>query len=295
MDRVEDYLPDKARLILNFNSAAKNYDEIAELQKTVASRLLEHLDPINIRPRLILDLGSGTGASARELKKRFKKAGVVQLDIASQMLVCSRERAARFFSGQAYVCADAELLPFKPSSFDLIYSSLMIQWSHKPDGLFVNLRSCLKPGGLLLFSSLGPDTLKELRESWAQADDAIHVNRFIDMHEIGDTLIRAGFADPVMEMERLTVAYSDINGLLRELKQLGAGNINAGRRRTLTGKSRFQRMAAAYEKRRMHDKLPASYEVVYGHAWVTDSSGPRNIAPHTSVIPVSAIRKRHGR
>lgn len=291
MELKEGFLPDKARLTANFNSAAKNYDEIAELQKTVATRLLEHLDPIRITPQLILDLGSGTGGPARALRKRFKPGNVVQLDIAPRMLLQSRKRAAKFFSGQLYVCADAEVLPFKPASFDLIYSSLVIQWTHNLDHLFRSLKLCTNAGGLLLFSSLGPDTLKELRESWAEADEAVHVNAFVDMHDIGDALIRAGFTDPVLETEMLTMTYSSVGELLRELKQLGAGNVNSGRRRSLTGKFRFQRMLDAYTRRKVDDRFPASYEVIYGHAWAAAGSGESAAGPRTSVIPVSAIKR----
>ena len=286
------YLPEKTWMIANFNSAARGYDGIAELQKTVARRLLEHLDPIRINPFHILDLGSGTGGSARELKKRFGRALVVQLDIAAQMLGYSRTQSARFFSGQRFVCADAEALPFQPASFDLVYSNLMIQWCHEINGLFAGLARCLKPGGLLLFSTLGPDTLKELRQSWAETDDAIHVNNFIDMHHIGDALIRAGFADPVMETEQIVMTYPDITGLLRELKRLGARNINAGRRRSLTGRARFQGMLRAYEKRRVGGKVPASYEIIYGHAWAQDQ--PVRTVEQVSVIPVSSIREKDG-
>ena len=291
--RMKNYLPDKARLIKNFNSAAGSYDDIAVLQKTVAERLLEHLDPVNILPRRILDLGAGTGGSARQLRKRFKQAGVVQLDMALKMLSYSRKQSARFFSGQAYVCADADRPPFKPAAFDLVFSSLMIQWSHDPDSLFTALKKCLMPGGLFLFSTLGPDTLLELKESWAEVDSTVHVNAFLDMHDIGDALIRAGFIDPVMEVETLTLTYTDVIDLMRELKQLGARNVNAGRHHGLTGKSRFQHMAAAYERRRVHGKLPASYEVIYGHAWVPDKPVSVNIDPHTAVVPVAAI-KRNG-
>ena len=293
MERKDEYLPDKSGVIANFNSAARDYDEVAELQKTVAERLLEHLDPVRIVPSLILDLGAGTGRPARALRKRFKPARVVQLDIAMQMLLHSKKQAPRFFSGQYYVRADAEALPFRPASFDLIYSSLTLQWVHDLDGLFRSLKSCLAPGGLLLFSSLGPDTLKELRESWAEADDAVHVNAFMDMHDVGDGLVRAGFADPVLETEKLIMTYPDTGLLLRDLKHVGAGNINTGRRRSLTGKSRFQRMLDAYSRRKAGGRIPATYEVIYGHAWTPAGAGTKNAGTKTSYIPVSAIKKKH--
>ena len=287
------FAPDKARLMANFNGAAANYDAIAVLQKTVAERLLEHLDPITIKPDRILDLGSGTGCAARALRKRYRGTRVVQLDIAAGMLHRARAGATRFFSGQSYICADAEQLPFGPATFDLIFSSLMLQWCPDPDNQFSGLRQCLAPGGLLLFSTLGPDTLVELKESWAVADDNIHVNAFVDMHDLGDALIRAGFVDPVLEVERLTLTYADVYGLMRELKNLGAGNVNAARRHTLTGKKRLRDMVAAYEKRRTGGKLPATYEVIYGHAWVPERAVSIQVDAHTAVVPVAKIGKKH--
>jgi len=170
----------------------------------------------------------------------------------------------------------------------------MLQWCHDLDAVFSGIRRIMRPGGLLLFSSLGPDTLMELRESWREAGDeeVVHVNRFYDMHDVGDALLRTGFADPVMEVETLTLTYERVFDLMRELKRVGAYNINKGRRRSLTGPDRMQRVVAAYEQRRRDGRLPATYEVVYGHAWIPAAPAPRRQADGSISIPLEAIRRR---
>jgi malonyl-CoA O-methyltransferase len=288
-------LPDKDRLTASFNAAADGYDDIAILQQTVAAALLERLDLMRIRPGWILDLGSGTGNSARELARRFGQARVIQADIAMEMLLQSRRRSRRWLSRQHYLCADAESLPLRDAAIDLVFSSLMLQWCHDLDAVFNRIRLVMRPGGLLLFSSLGPDTLAELRESWRAAgdDEVVHVNSFYDMHDVGDALIRSGFADPVMEAETLTLTYEQVFDLMRELKRVGANNINGGRRRSLTGPARMQRVVAAYEQWRRDGRLPATYEVVYGHAWVPDTPYSRRQPDGSVSITPGSIRRRN--
>jgi malonyl-CoA O-methyltransferase len=150
----------------------------------------------------------------------------------------------------------------------------------------------LRPGGLLTFTSFGPDTLKELRAAWASADDFTHVNRFIDMHDLGDALLRAGLAEPVMDVERYTLTYTDVRALMRDLKAIGAHNVNAGRPRGLTGRRALERMTAAYERERRDGCLPATYEVVYGQAWAPVGA-PRGSAPSGETrIPIGRIGRR---
>lgn len=286
-------LPDKARLTASFNAAAHGYDDIAVLQQTVAAALLERLALMRIRPGWILDLGSGTGGAARELARRFGRARVIQTDIAGEMLRQSRRRSRRWLSRQHYLCADAEALPLRNASVDLVFSSLMLQWCHDLEAVFSGIRQIMRPGGLLLFSSLGPGTLMELRESWREAGDeeVVHVNSFYDMHDVGDALLRTGFADPVMEVENLTLAYGRVFDLMRELKRVGAYNINNGRRRSLTGTERMQRVVAAYEQRRRDGRLPATYEIVYGHAWIPETPVSRRQADGSISIPLESIRR----
>jgi malonyl-CoA O-methyltransferase len=287
-------VPDKARVEANFNAAAGGYDAIAVLQRTVAEGLLERLEMMRIHPRRILELGSGTGAAARELARRYRGSRVIQADMALNMLRESRRQTSRWFSRQGYLCADAARLPLQDGIIDLTFSSLMLQWCSDPAAVFAGIRKVMRPGGLILFSSLGPDTLRELRESWREAgdDEAVHVNNFYDMHDVGDALIRAGFVDPVMEVEIMTLAYGEVGELMRELKRLGACNVNTGRRLSLTGKDRMDRMQRAYERRRRDGRLPATYEVVYGHAWVPDSPPQQRMEDGAVGIPLTSIKRR---
>ena len=263
-----DQIPIKILARRSFESAAAAYDQASALQQEVGQRLLQRLDLVKIQPDRILDLGSGTGQCIPDLLARYRKAQVVALDIALPMLWRARKRG-RWLRKPGCVCADAERLPFADSSFDLVFSNLMLQWCVELEVVFTELQRVLRPGGLLLFTSFGPDTLHELRGSWQQVDGYSHVNAFADMHDVGDALLRTRFADPVMDVERLTVTYADVWKLMRELKQIGAHNVTAGRPRGLTGKARMQRLVGAYEHYRSQGVLPASYEIVNGHAWST--------------------------
>ena len=270
MRQPADQIPDKRLARRSFASAAAAYDQVAVLQQEVGRRLLQRLDLVRIQPRRILDLGSGTGQCVPELGARYKKAQVVALDIALPMLRQARKRG-RWRRRPWCVCGDAESLPFADASFDLVFSNLMLQWCVELEVAFAELQRVLRPGGLLMFTSFGPDTLRELRNSWQQVDAYSHVNAFWDMHDVGDALLRARFADPVMDVERVTLTYPDVWQLMRELKQVGAHNVTAGRPRGLTGKARMQRLVAAYEDYRSDGVLPASYEIVNGHAWSTSA------------------------
>ncbi|WP_455210268.1 malonyl-ACP O-methyltransferase BioC [Kaarinaea lacus] len=256
-----------------FDRAASRYDEVAVLQKEVGKRLLERLDYVRIQPECILDLGSGTGLCTSALSQRYKKAQIIALDIAPSMLQRARNKLSwleKTFTGkQRYLCGDADYLPLKDHSVDLIVSNLTVQWCPDLDHTFAELNRVLKPDGLLMFTTLGPDTLKELRQSWQSVDKNIHVHTFIDMHDIGDALIRTRFADPVMDMETITMTYQDARTLMQDLKTLGAHNASPARPKGLTGRKRLQAVLAAYENFRVEDLLPATYEVVYGQAWTT--------------------------
>lgn len=281
---------DKKGLIQSFNAAAETYASVARIQNHAGSELMQRLEMMRIQPQSIVDLGSGPGNYARELAARYKHARVLELDIAEKMLKVSRAQRESI-SRRRFVCADAELIPLAEHSVDLMFSNLMLQWSQEPDLLLGNLRKSLRGGGLFIFTTLGPDTLRELRESWAMVDDAIHVNTFIDMHDLGDALIRAGFSNPVMEVETVKLSYSGLAGLMNDLKMLGAHNVNHGRRRSLTGKSRFGRMQAAYEARRENGLLPASYEIIFGHAWAPGEAPPPAREAGLFSIPLEMVRR----
>lgn len=271
MNPQDEYTIDKARMRASFDRAAHSYDDAAVLQKEVRSRMLERLDYTRISPARILDAGTGTGHAARALEARYTGSHVVALDIALGML---RVTAAadpwwrRFVRGRrSGVCADIENLPLQAGSMDLVWSNLAIQWCNDLDQAFGEMARVLRPEGLLMFSTFGPDTLKELREASTADPRHVHVSRFIDMHDIGDALVRAGFSAPVMDVEHFVLTYDDVLGVMRDLKAIGARNAAQGRRRGLEGKGFLSQLAERYERFRDQGKLPATYEVIYGHAW----------------------------
>lgn len=263
---MDEFSLDRRQLRAAFERAASGYDAAAVLQREVGSRLLERLELTTIKPARVLDLGCGTGGNLGELRRHYPKARLFAGDLAFNMLAATRRRLG-WWKRLPLVCADAQRLPFAAGSIDLIYCNLVLQWCDELDQAFAELRRVLVPHGLLLFTSFGPDTLKELRAAWRAVDSFNHVNRFMDMHDLGDALIRAGFAEPVMDVEQLTLTYENVNALTRDLKAIGAHNVTAGRSRGLAGRGRLQQLTAAYEPFRHEGRLPATYEVVYGTAW----------------------------
>lgn len=292
MDGLDQYRLDKGRARRDFNGAAHAYEDTAVLQHTVSERLIERLDLIAMQPGRVLDLGSGTGMAARKLAQLYRKPRIIQADFAVNMLSTARRHASLIFSRHCFVCADAEQLPLADAGIDLVFSSLMLQWCSEPARVFQEVGRILSPGGLFIFSSLGPDTLHELRDSWRSVDDGIHVHAFIDMHDLGDVLMHSGFEHPVMETEYFVLTYQDVFALMRDLKQLGANNVNLDRRRTLTGKGRLEAMVSEYEKTRRAGRLPATYEVIYGHAWKRNQGGPSAGDAAPVMVPISSIRRR---
>ena len=269
---------DKRRLRHSFAQAVETYDAVAVLQREIADRLLMRLEVVRLQPRIILDIGCGTGYDLYQLSKRYPHAQVLGLDIAETMTHRARRRVGlwRRLTGRSlFVCGDAERLPVATASVDMVVSNLALQWCD-PRIVFTEARRVLRPGGLFMFTTFGPYTLRELREAWRAVDNAAHVHAFIDMHDLGDMLLHAGFADPVMDMEALTLTYDDVRGVMRDIKQLGAHNVAVSRTRGLTGKTRFARFRAAYEALARDGKIPATYEAVYGHAWSPETEPARD-------------------
>ncbi len=281
---------DKRRVRQAFGHAAASYDAAAVLQHEIADRLLARLDLIKLVPATIADIGTGTGYCAARLEQRYRRARVVALDLAPAMLVQARARR-RWFSRQRFVCGDAERLPLATGSMDMIVSNLALQWCN-PDATFREFARVLRPEGLLMFTSFGPDTLRELRTAWRSVDSDAHVHDFIDMHDLGDALVRAGFAEPVMDVERFTLTYGDVKAVLHDLKRIGAHNAAPARPHALTGKNRFLRFVAAYEAMRQQGRIPATYEAVYGHAWAPAARTSVRRDDGTIAVPVEMIRRR---
>jgi len=288
---AETYLPDKRAVRRAFDRAADTYDRHNVLQCEIGLRLLKHLDPIKIDPARLLDIGCGTGLFFDELRKRFPKPELVGVDIAHAMLRKARARTPAWkrllpLRTPRLVCGDAERLPIASGSMQMVFSNLALQWT-RPEAVFREAARVLETGGLFLFSTFGPDTLKELREAFAAVDGHGHVNQFVDMHDLGDGLVHAGFADPVMEMEVITLEYSCVEAIARDLKAIGARNALPDRPRGLAGRGRWRDVIAAYEKHRRDKILPATYEVIYGHAWKT---APKRLDDGRQVIKFTARR-----
>jgi malonyl-CoA O-methyltransferase len=261
---------DQQRIRQAFDQAADSYDQAAVLQKEACKRLLEKLDAVCLSPGWILDAGTGTGEAVKALQKKYKKADIVLLDLSESMLKKAVRQGA-LFRKPHQVCGNIEALPFAGQTFDLLFSNLAMQWCNDLGATLTEFKRVIKPGGLLQFASFGPDTLKELRASWKKVDAAVHVNSFVDMHDIGDGLLQAGFAEPVMESEIITVNYAEVDELMQDLKDIGANVTASGHRQGLLTRNMLKQLRAAYEEYRRQDVLPASYEIVYGHAWVAEA------------------------
>jgi malonyl-CoA O-methyltransferase len=280
------YRIDKKRVRDSFGRAAAGYDAAAVMQREVFGRMFERLDMVKLTPQCILDAGSGTGMGTGRLAERYQGSRMIALDIAAPMLQLAASRRSWLSkltgrSRHTFVCGDIEALPLRDGCVDMVWSNLAMQWCNDPDQAFRELHRALRPEGLLMFSTFGPDTLMELRAAANADPEHTHVSRFLDMHDIGDALVGAGFADPVMEAERFTLTYDDVLGLMRDLKAIGAHNATEGRRRGLEGKSFLQNLAGNYERFRHEGKLPATYEVVYGHAWKAQPQLPDGARPIT--------------
>lgn len=283
---MNEFEIDKHAVRRAFSRAALQYDAAAVMQREVCTRMLERLDYIRSKPSRVLDVGSGTGWGTRQLGERYPAAQVVALDIAMGMLQAARGTSGwwrKLFAGNAprYVCADVEALPLAAHSVDLVWSNLAVQWCNDLPATFVELHRVMKTDGLLMFSTFGPDTLKELRTAFSGVDGHNHLNRFTDMHDIGDMLLAAGFAEPVMDMEYITLTYNDVKAVMMDLRSIGAHNATTGRGTGMMGKAAWHKVLENYERMRRDGKLPATFEIVYGHAWKPQ---PRKIADDRAII-----------
>ena len=286
---MNEFEVDKKAVRRAFSKAALHYDAAAVLQHEVCTRMLERLDYMKEKPSTVLDLGSGTGWGTRQLGERYPAAQVVALDIAMGMLQAARGSSSwwsKLFAGNArkYVCADMEALPLLAQSMDMVWSNLALQWCNDLPATLAALQRVLKVDGLLMFSTFGPDTLKELRSAFNGVDSHNHLNRFADMHDIGDMLVAGGFAAPVMDMEYITLTYNDVKAVMQDLRSIGAHNATAGRGSGLMGKNTWNRVLQNYEGLRRDGKLPATFEVIYGHAWKPQ---PKKIADGRTIIKTS--------
>jgi len=303
----EPFYADRAALKRNFGRAAATFAQGDALHREIASRMLERLGYIKATPARVLDLGSATGAALPGLRERYPQAQLLALDLARPMLKLAAGAAApaqgagwaarlagsmlRKPAAVPAVQADMARLPFKSGALDLIWSNLALHWLDDPAPAIREAQRALGVGGLFMFSTLGPDTLLELRAAFAAAGDRAgwHVKRFIDLHDIGDALVGAGFTTPVMDMEKITLTYETLDGLFADLRNSGSVNAMLARPRGLLGRQRLARLRAAYEAWRRDGRLPATFEVIYGHAW---KGQPRRTAAGEAIVSFVPGRSR---
>ncbi len=284
-----------------FSRSAPGYERAAALQREIEARLLESLDYLDdpalgrAPPRVVVDLGCGPGHAAAAMRRRWPRAQTAAIDLALPMLREAKKQARWWKPGSngtfARVCADARALPLADGSVDVLFSNLCVQWIDDLPALFAGFRRVLRPGGLLLVSTFGPDTLAELRAAFAAADAVPHVSPFPSIAQFGDALVHAGFRDPVLDRDLFVRGHRDLPALMRELRTLGATNALQARRHTLTGRARFAAAAAAYARMRRGDgTLPATWEAIYAHAWAPEAGAPiRDRDGEIASVPVARI------
>lgn len=267
-----------------FTRAAPAYDAASVLQRRVADELVERVELLRLPPVTVLDLGAGTGYVGYRVRERFPQAQVVGLDLVPDMAI----KASSIHPKLNFVVGDAEETPFANGAIDLVVSNLLLHWCDI-GRVFLEAARILKTGGAFLFSTLGPDSLIELRTAWSKVDDYPHVHSFIDMHNLGDALVHAGFSAPVLDTDRITVTHHGLTELVHELRRAGATNALNERRKTWTGKVRYRRLVDNYDVFRDQGRLPSSWEVVYGFAFAGNVASTGNIKelsiPTITVLP----------
>jgi malonyl-CoA O-methyltransferase len=267
-----------------FARAAGRYAQADFLHREVRARLLQRLEYVSLAPRTVLDLGAGPPEATADLARRFPDARVLAVDLVPGMLGAGPQPWTR-------IGADAARLPLAEASVDLVVAGMLLHWCEAAPAVLAEVRRVLRFPGLFMLSTLGPDTLREWRAAWSRADERTHTLDFADMHNLGDALLRAGFAEPVLDVERLTVTYPDLRRMAEDLRGVGAADLGGGRRRTLTGPGRWRRMTAAYDARRdAAGALPVTVELVYGQAWADETQ--QGAVAGEVVVPLERLRRR---
>jgi malonyl-CoA O-methyltransferase len=269
-----------------FECAAGRFDDADFVHAKTRDGLLTRLGPLLVEAKLVVDLGSATGSTYRPLQKRFRGARIISLDFAHRMLTKAKEKKS-WLSNAAFVQASADSLPFANESVDVIFSNQLLPWISDPTVVFSEVARVLRKGGVFAFATLGPDSLREIRHAWRQADDLPHVNAFPDMHDLGDGLVGAGLRDPVLDVDRLCVDYPNTDRLFRDLTAAGARNALAHRAKGLTGRHRYAAMLTALKAIAAGGKIRLDLELVYGHCWgAGPKMDPANYAFDANRIPL---------
>ncbi len=263
----------KEKVRRSFDSAAHTYDSVATLQEEVARRMMNNLEFFKVNPEKILDLGSGTGLARKLFAEKFPGAETFEIDISYKMLSYSRTKHRGwtfwpFNRKHHHICADIEYLPLKPHSVDFVWSNLVFEWGESITRIIENIGRVLRPGGLVMFSTLGPDTLIELKSTFDHLEVQHPINEFLDMHDVGDKLIAGGLLDPVMDAEILKLEFSSLTSLISTLKKSGSiskAQMPSDRIPWCEVEKKYSNFAQKTQV------LPASFEIIYGHAWAPNS------------------------
>jgi len=269
-----------------FERAAEDFDAADFVHAATREGLLARLQPLLVEAKTIVDLGSATGAANRDLGKRFKGARVISVDIAHSMLEKARAKKS-WLSKRSFAQADARALPFADQSVDVIFSNMLLPCVADPGPAFSEVARVLRKGGVFAFATLGPDSLQEISRAWGQVDSGMHVNRFPDMHDLGDGLVNAGLRDPVLDVDRLSISYTNSGRLFADLTAVGARNSLENRAKGLTSRHRFSRMLAALDSAADDGNITLDLELVYGHCWGAGPKiDPRNFKIDAHQIPI---------
>lgn len=284
---------DRRQVARRFGRVAATYDRGDFFVREVDRRMQERLDYVRLTPKRILDLGASRGGSFPGLQARYPDAGLIGLDLSPAMLGAGRKAQPRWQRWLGLgddqplgLAADAASLPLRNATISLVWSNLLLHWLDNPIPALAEAYRVLEVGGLLMFSALGPDTLKELRAAFADHD--AHTQRFADMHDLGDMLVGCGFADPVMDMEVITLTYDDFDAMLSELRAAGSACAMKDRRRGLLGRQQWLAVKTRYEALRRDGKLPATFEVIYGHAW---KAAPKQTPDGRAIVRFEKLNK----
>jgi malonyl-CoA O-methyltransferase len=279
-------------LELRLRRAAPDFAQAAFLHAQTRTELLRRLEPVQLQPSRILDLGGGTGLAARALADRYRKASVTLVE-ASPALLAAAGRMRGWWRRFECVSGEASSIPLPDASVDLVVANLLLPSVPDPEAVLAEVRRVLKPRGYFAFTTLGATTLQEVRSTFAAADQASHIHEFPDFHDVGDGLTRVGFVAPVLDADRLTVTYRSLADVCRDLRAAGATPMRGGRN-TLTGARRWRAAEDAFAERAGPDqRVAVTCEVIYGQAWCPDTDQlDRSRRPREVVVPLTRFRRR---
>jgi malonyl-CoA O-methyltransferase len=288
--RARDALPSRRAARGAFERAGARFADASVVHDETRQKLLSRLEFTCIDPERIVDLGCAHGGGASALAGRFPGARVLAVDTSTAMLAAARRRCGAVAE---WLCADAECLPLPARAAGLVFANMLLPWC-RPERLFAETARILDVSGLFVFSTLGPDSLEQLRRAWAGADDSIHVHGFFDMHDLGDLLVGAGLAEPVLDVDRIQLTYADVRSLVADLRATGGINVAAGRRRGLTGRGRWEAFEQAMLSTRRGGRFAVTLELIFGQAWGRAPAPERGGPPGEFAVPIQRIRRRSG-